>query len=310
MTFSQPITDVIRARYSCRSYEERPIAEEVRRQLASFAAARTVGPLGSQARFALIAATEEDRKALRGLGTYGLIRGATGFLIGATRDEGYALEDFGYLMEEIVLFATGLGLGTCWLGGTFTRSRFAEKINLDQGESVPSVVSVGYIAQKPRGLDSVIRLGAHSHTRYPWPRLFFDGTFGSPLSREAAGAYADPLEMVRWGPSASNRQPWRIIRQDNAFHFYVQRSRGYRDETRLRLFPTADLQRIDMGIAMCHFALVARELGLEGEWVINEPAIQKSGELTEYTVSWIGSSRTVVGISAVIDSGHNTPVGG
>jgi len=32
------------------------------------------------------------------------------------------LEDFGYLMEEAILFATGLGLGTCWLGGSFTKS--------------------------------------------------------------------------------------------------------------------------------------------------------------------------------------------
>ena len=48
------------------------------------------------------------------------------------------LEDFGYTMERIILFATDLGLGTCWLGGSFTKSRFAEKISANGSERVPA----------------------------------------------------------------------------------------------------------------------------------------------------------------------------
>ena len=44
------------------------------------------------------------------------------------------MEDFGYLMERVILYATALGLGTCWLGGTLTKSSFAEKIDLRAGE--------------------------------------------------------------------------------------------------------------------------------------------------------------------------------
>jgi hypothetical protein len=47
------------------------------------------------------------------------------------------------------------------------------------------------------------------------------------------------------------------------------------------------MQRIDMGIAMCHFELVARDHGLDGRWEINTPAIEKYDEFTEYTVSWV-----------------------
>jgi hypothetical protein len=50
----------------------------------------------------------------------------------------------------------------------------------------------------------------------------------------------------------------------------------------------ADLQRMDMGIAMCHFELTAREQGLHGHWETLAPAIENSDELTEYTVSWVG----------------------
>jgi len=48
----------------------------------------------------------------------------------------------------------------------------------------------------------------------------------------------------------------------------------------------ADLQRVDMGIAMCHFELTARSLGLHGQWTVEDPKL-KIAEGTEYTVSWI-----------------------
>ena len=93
--------------------------------------------------------------------------------------------------------------------------------------------------------------------------------------------------MVRLGPSASNKQPWRIIKDGNAWHFYLQRTRGYGDGLTFKLLRLADLQRVDMGIAMSHFELTATELGLKGQWVIQEPEIEKPDRLTEYTVSWV-----------------------
>jgi nitroreductase len=287
MSFSQPITDIIRARYSCRTYQEQPIEEGIRRRLASFAASTTTGPFGNQARFELAAATADDRAALKGLGTYGFIKGATGFLIGATQTADKDMEDYGYLLERIILFATDLGLGTCWLGGSFTKSSFANKILARDDELVPAVASVGYIAERRRLLESVIRLGAGAEKRLPWQRLFFEGTFDTPLTRKAASAYAVPLEMVRLGPSASNKQPWRIAHSGNAWHFFLQRTRGYSEGRLMKSWTVADMQRIDMGIAMCHFELVARELGLEGRWLHSEPAIAKPDELTEYTTSWV-----------------------
>ena len=48
----------------------------------------------------------------------------------------------------------------------------------------------------------------------------------------------------------------------------------------------ADMQRIDMGIAMCHFALTAEELDLRGTWTVQESDIAKPDALTEYIASW------------------------
>ena len=88
------------------------------------------------------------------------------------------------------------------------------------------------------------------------------------------------------GPSASNRQPWRIVRDEAGFHFYVQRSAGYRDV--IKLARVVDLQRVDLGIAMCHFGLTATETGLSGAWEVRDPGIERPNGLTEYVVTWAG----------------------
>jgi hypothetical protein len=93
--------------------------------------------------------------------------------------------------------------------------------------------------------------------------------------------------MVRIGPSASNRQPWRILKDGEQWHFYLQRSPGYRKRRTVKLFATSDLQRVDMGIAMCHFELTARELGLDGYWEVNSKQITIEDSTVEYIASWL-----------------------
>ena len=287
MTFAHPVEELVKQRFSCRSYLSQPVEEQTRQRLADYAAALQTGPFGAQIRFELVAAREKDQKAIRTLGTYGFIKGATGFIIGVIQDEEKNLEDFGYLMESIILFATDMGLGTCWLGGTFTKSSFSQRVSPRPGELIPAVVAMGYCAKKQHGFDAIIRNSAGAERRLSWEKLFFDSRFGVPLSREAAGDYATALEMVRRAPSASNKQPWRIIKDGNMWHFFLQRTPGYREGMLVRLFTVADMQRIDMGIAMCHFELVARDHGLDGRWEMNAPDIGKTDEFSEYTVSWV-----------------------
>ena len=277
----------MKMRFSCRTYTDKPIAEEDRERLSAFLSVSGRGPFGGAARFKLIAATDEDRKALKGLGTYGFIKGASGFIVGAVGPSSKNLEDFGYTMERAILFATDVGLGTCWLGGSFTRSSFAKKISATVEELVPAVASVGYILPKEQS-GVTIRQIVGGHNRKPPENLFFRETFGIPLSSDEAGPYAVSLEMVRIAPSASNKQPWRIIKDRGSWNFYMQRTRGYGNSLSFRILNIADLQRVDMGIAMCHFELTVRELGLKGRWEIKEPKIEKPNALCEYTISWIG----------------------
>lgn len=284
-------TTLIRRRYSCRTYAPEPIAAEHRAALEAFMTTKQRGPLGSAARFRLIAATPDDTGALRRLGTYGFIKGATGFLIGAVRSGPGDLEDYGYLLEEIVLRATALGLGTCWLGGTFTRSSFTARFGgLARDESIPAVVSTGY-----PGDDGTERIHEREHgdRRFPPDELFFAGEWAEPLLPGTAGAGADgygaALEAVRTAPSATNRQPWRIVHRGADWHFYLARTKGYgRGSLAFRLLRIADLQRVDLGIAMCHFELAARQAGHRGSWRVADPGVALPTDTIEYTATWRG----------------------
>lgn len=280
------IDDLVKRRYSCRSYLDQPIEAASRQGLTEFLNSLHTGPFGSSARFSLVAATENDRAALKRLGTYGFIKGAPGFIVGAVEPGLKNLEDYGHCLERAVLAATDLGLQTCWLGGSFSKSSFARKIKAGRDETVPAVVAVGYPAEGSK--DTRMRQMAGSNRRLPPEQLFFEARFGEPLDPSRDNEYAEVLEAVRWAPSASNKQPWRLIRSGKTWHFYLQRTKGYgKGSATFSLLRLADLQRVDMGIAMSHFDLVCREHGLSGRWVASEPPLDGAFAGLEYTASWI-----------------------
>lgn len=283
MEYSRSIIEIIQERSSRRSYTPQPVETEKLGMLRdSFATLE--GPFGGKARFVILDTTGWGEGKINALGTYGTIQGASLFIVGILRRNEHDMEDFGYQFEKIILRATDLGLGTCWIGGIFNRSRFAGKSGVREDEVLPAISPLGYATPKRSVADSVIRWSAGSRNRRPWRELFFHGSFDLALPDGAAGRYLDPLEMLRLGPSASNRQPWRVVREQgrDLFHFYLRRSKGYD-----KLIKAVDLQRLDMGIAMSHFELTARELGLGGRWVNMPPSLDPLPERTEYVQSWI-----------------------
>jgi len=287
MNYQKSVIELIKSRFSCRTYQDQPIQPALVEDLQAWIKEIDPGPFQEKPAIILTAALPDDASSLSGLGTYGFIKNPAGFLIGKITDEPDNLLDFGYVMEAVILKATELGLGTCWLGGTFNRSRFVEEIGLQEGEIIPAVVSLGLIAEKPRGVDPAIRATAGSDQRLPWKNLFYQDRFGRRLTRDQAGPYGEPLEMVRQGPSASNKQPWRVLKKENRFHFYLKRTSGYPRKIFNLMLGLADLQRVDLGIALAHFELSCRELDLKGSWIQEDPGADFPEDTTEYVASWV-----------------------
>lgn len=276
--FGTSVNEIIEKRSSVRTYLEQPLTPDIIEKLRRFFMILE-GPFGGSLRFELI-----ERDLAKGsnakLGTYGVIKGASTYVVALVEKTDRDLEDIGYSLEKAILYATSLGLGTCWLGGTFKKSEFSKAVEQKDNEILPCITPIGYPSSRKSVIDSAMRFVAGSKNRKGWDKLFFSCDFSQQLSESDAGKYAIPLEMLRLAPSASNKQPWRIVKDMNNCHFFLKHTKGYAK------YLAYDLQRVDMGIAMCHFELAAKELGINGKWHISDPGSLGTPQDTEYVVSW------------------------
>lgn len=261
------IIEIIRKRKSVRSYNGKPLSSEIIDKLNVYINSLSA-PFEAEVRIELIT-TGMDDEPLK-LGTYGVISGANNFMALVLKDSPMADVAGGYIFEQLILYCTKLGLATCWLGGTFNSKDFLQQIKIADDEKLTIVSPVGYEREKKKLLDSVMRIAAKSDKRKPFESLFFDSSFDIPLTEEKAGEYRMPLEMLRLAPSASNKQPWRVLKDGSTFHFYHKPN---------------SFSLNDLGIALCHFELTCKEIGIKGMVKVLEDVLpMKDGD---YVVSWI-----------------------
>jgi len=266
------IIETIQKRRSIRTYTGEPLRDEHITQIKQYVN-QLKPPFGVKARIELISVNLNGESVK--LGTYGWVKGACDYLALIYEETPFTETAAAYMFEQVVLFCTNLGLGTCWLGGSFSRSDFKKQISLKSNEKLRIVSPVGYTSDKKHFLEKyIVRADKNHASRKPFGELFFEKNFNNPLTEVAAGSFLTPLEMVRLAPSANNKQEWRVLLEDKALHFYK------------KTYPMFDA--IDMGIALCHFELSCKELGVEGkfEQLKDYPANDK----IKYVISWIRSN--------------------
>lgn len=157
---------------------------------------------------------------------------------------------------------TDLGLGTCWIGGTFNR----EKINIPNNLYNIAVISpLGYSKDTLSFKDKIVRSFSNANNRKQLSEIV--------INYEMLNNYPDlsvVFENIRLAPSASNKQPWRIfinkIINDIQIDFYLERTKGYR-----KIVKDVDLQLIDIGIAMNHLEATLNEMNIFGNWITDYP---------------------------------------
>jgi hypothetical protein len=284
MNFNQSVIETMKKRQSIRTFETVNISDEHQNMIADFLhnEQNLIGPFGGKGKIELIPVTDNVTNKGVKLGTYGFIKNSRAFLVGISENKQNSLVDLAYVFQKLVLYLTEMEIGTCWMGGTFNRKSFEREILLENGEFIPCISPMGYLADKQRFFDKAIRYVAKSDNRKPWDQLFFEDDFDKTLTKEKAGEFERPLEMVRIGPSASNKQPWRLVLSSDqkVCHFYIEHIPNYSAKLGY------DMQLLDMGIAMCQFDLACIEQNLHGDWKIEDPKIELPNDQTEYIGSW------------------------
>lgn len=258
------VREAIRLRRSTRRYTDRSVPDEVLAHLLEFAG-RAPHLTDVSPRVTVISGRERVARILaRYLGVYGLVQGASHLLVGLIpEDSDRARVDLGYVLEQVVLEATRLGLSTCWMTGSYHPERATDEVERGPEEVVAATVALGYAREDPlaRLHDGAIRRLVAAHRRRPLEELIFARRWGVPWSPAGADpALLEVLECARLAPSAENRQPWRFV---------VER-------WRLHLFLTGP-SPIDAGIVMAHVTLAGAEGGWNGHWVLHwqDPALSE-----------------------------------
>jgi nitroreductase len=278
MNFEKDLTELIRSRFSCRNFRNKKLDYSTRDELDRICKSANKGLFGEKLSLFFVERTGNDQREIHS-GGFEYIINPLYFIAGKIENTKYAYESFGYILEQIVLKATDMDLGTCWIG--YFNPPYFYEVQLCPGEVFPAIIILGYPAEKATHADIFkIRLFAGGGNRRKWDKLFFIKDFNNPLTKDVAGIFCEPLEMLRLAPSSGNTQPWRVVKEADAniFHFYKQVVSFH--------YELKKLHNIDIGIAMCHFDLVAGNAGLYGTWEDLNPDIKMSGN-TEYIISWV-----------------------
>lgn len=193
---------------------------------------------------------DPGRQVYRGfIGSYGKIENAPGYIafIG-NMSSSRVQEAVGYTGEGIILEATALGLGTCWVGGFFRPEAVKNQIPINENERVLAITPVGIPLDSFSFKEKLMTGFGFMHRR----KSLDDMVIGMPKKEWMKKA----LEAARLAPSAVNRQPWRFILGDNTIAVRPDKVRKTDKISR----------RLDCGIAMLHLELGARHLGFDGNW--------------------------------------------
>ncbi|MDD4663951.1 MAG: nitroreductase family protein [Caldisericia bacterium] len=247
------------------------------------------GPFLSKMKFYLIDIVGMSPREIALLGLPREKYHANTYIVGTVlASEEYNLEDYGYIFEKIILYATSLQLGTSWLALRLNRNRLAELIGANDFEMIPCISPIGlpfdYLCQNYISTNYDVLID--SKNRKPKQHLFFESHFSNPIRSNDSNQYQYAMEMVRLAPSIGNKQPWRILYDtiSGGYHFYLEHSLH---ELYLPQYEQViDLQRVDMGVAMFHFEATLQHFGLEGKWRIMDPNFPLPNKRTEYIATW------------------------
>jgi nitroreductase len=272
------ITELIQKRVSVRTYNNQPLIGADVQKLNRFIE-KSSGPFEPKVKFRILRLNENINGAK--LGTYGVIKGTRTYIAASVEEGDMDLEELGYEMESLILYATSLDIGTCFIAGTFNKNEFEKAMCLGEREIFPVISPIGYQENRKSILERFSSLNKKTSQRKQWEDIFFKNDFQSPIQeKDISLEFKIILENLRLAPSAVNNQPWRILKVGSNFHFYKL------DGDNVYKINEIDLNRIDIGIAICHFDLSCKDFGIKGRFIRNDPKIESYLEDLKYVVSW------------------------
>ncbi len=142
--------------------------------------------------------------------------------------DGY-LTNVGFMLQQVDLYLSASGIGTCWQGIPKPKKEVLQSSNLEY------IILIAF--GKPA--EPLYRLNLTEFKRKPLNEM-----------SEVQGA-AEIVEAARLAPSATNSQAWFFTGDENIIHVYALKPGFIRALVAKKYIP------IDVGIALCHLKVAA-----------------------------------------------------
>lgn len=210
------LKDMIGRRKSVRSYTSEPLDAETLREIKDFIG--QMKPLEPDIRVAWEIVPASRVKCI-------LPWKAPQLVAIYTEEKEGALENAGFLFQQLDLYLQSRGLGACWLGMGRPDRQLAAK----DGLPFCMLLAFGY----PKG--EALRENA--------------GEFKRKALADIADEPDKRLEPARLAPSSVNSQPWYFTHEDGVIHVWRVTPGGLMRKAMERM------NRIDMGIALAHLCV-------------------------------------------------------
>lgn len=245
--------EAIFKRRSVRRYKKEPLPPEFFKNLRKFELG--LQPLNSAIPYSveIIDALSQETKVR------GLFRvKAPYYLVFFSEPGEEAEKNAGYLMEQLVLYLTEKGVGTCYQG-------------LAKLPSIP----------EPDGLKPLMVLAFG----YAEGELYRESFKAKRLSLKELCVFREPvtdetrlmMQAARLAPSAMNGQPWRFMVYQNRIHVFAKKER----------LPFSRFTAFDIGIVLCHISLAAEEVWRDISFERREQIAVKEFKNNQYFLSII-----------------------
>lgn len=273
--------DLMRSRRSCRSFQTRKLTpadhSELMKSVRRHSAETRLGK--SPVRFEYISAH---------LTVWPTVN-ASEFLVAIAPIEydRLAVMDVGRSLQKIVMDATRMGLGTCWIGPGADHKSIMQQLGDRFHPKKDHIICVCAVGYKSWFIPMFIRaFNAQFYRRKPLTTLFYaDSQMEEPLNAETApfNKFKRTYEICQWAPSSYNGQTTRCVAITDGnglerFDFYaVTASRYY--------------AAVATGIWCANWEMGCEALGIHGHFVVlsdGERGVQeKKGQLPRYDISWV-----------------------
>lgn len=213
MDFKQAINE----RHSVRQYIDKPISDDIKAKLTEYVAEQN-----EESGLRIQVLFDEPQAFNCFMADYGSFKNVTNYiaLVGKKTDD--LDEKCGYYGEKIVLFAQTLGLNTCWVGMSYSKSK--ARFDISKCEKLRLMIALGYgenqgKPHKSKSYDDVVK------STLPAPDWFKKGVNAALLA-----------------PTAINQQKFTFFYDGKCV--WAKAGLGF-------------FSKVDLGIAKAHFEIGA-----------------------------------------------------